>query len=620
MVCAFYILFWPDSDIEYPHSQVLLNRRYRNDIPGDQSLIRNFENTFKKLPNEQKTPFIESNGITYTYIRGNFDILLMAVSVRNINAMLTILFLNQFYGTLCHYLCSGSNGQKLDKDTVSDNSMLIFDLLDECMDFGVIQVTDYNLLKEYIKIEANLPKLKQGAEKYSSDSEDESETSKSKSKSKSHKHKDIKSTRNQANKSDVMSDDNSVINSSILRTYSLAINWRPKGIFYAKNEIYIDIIEHCEFHYDIQLEKVKKNEIHGSCAVKCYLSGMPNCKIGFNEKYISSVDNEDFIENEEEPIDMSGNQLVIKDEDDDAEDEQETLVGEEDQAKRKDRIPIRDIQFHQCIQLGSIYKDNLVTFTPPDDKFTLMTYNVEQHKQKRKGALIMIKPTYRILSQSKKLQILCVLTTKFKKRLHCRNLLVRIPINPNIFDITSLDEDGLKYKTEMGEVSYKIDSSELVWSIDNITGKKAVKMMAELSLNSVTQANLHNIQNLLNHRFEEQTQNEEDDDDNITKELDTFYGVNGQSSSLASKILKKITQNNTFNNIKITFNIPMLSYSGLKITYLRVDEEQMKYTCFPWVRYITEATDNQVDEQSGRNNASHCDYQFKLAPSCFTLI
>ena len=51
-----------------------------------------------------------------------------------------------------------------------------------------------------------------------------------------------------------------MINSSILRTYSLAINWRPKGIFYAKNEIFIDIIEDCEFVtiWELELSNVMK--------------------------------------------------------------------------------------------------------------------------------------------------------------------------------------------------------------------------------------------------------------------------------------------------------------------------------------------------------------------------
>ena len=42
---------------------------------------------------------------------------------------------------------------------IVDNFPLIYELLDECMDFGVIQLTDYNILKEYIKMEVNLGTL-----------------------------------------------------------------------------------------------------------------------------------------------------------------------------------------------------------------------------------------------------------------------------------------------------------------------------------------------------------------------------------------------------------------------------------------------------------------------------
>ena len=34
------------------------------------------------------------------------------------------------------------------------------------------------------------------------------------------------------------------------------------------------------------------------------------------------------------------------------------------QRRPKHKIPIRNIQFHQCIELSKIYKENLVTFIP----------------------------------------------------------------------------------------------------------------------------------------------------------------------------------------------------------------------------------------------------------------
>ena len=117
-----------------------------------------------------------------------------------------------------------------------------------------------------------------------------------------------------------------MINSSILRTYSLAINWRPKGIFYAKNEIFIDIIEDCEFVYDLGTGVIKCNEIYGTCVVKSYLSGMPVCRLGFNERNLSRIEDDQ----EEESLGIPENQLNLLKEDQNEDDDEEEGEGDQE--------------------------------------------------------------------------------------------------------------------------------------------------------------------------------------------------------------------------------------------------------------------------------------------------
>lgn len=653
MVSAIYILHWPENDLPFQYGELLLHRRYHSGLPSDGFIINTFNVTYKAFKPEQRVPFINSKGINFIYVRGGDDILIVAVTIRNVDAMQTIVFLNHFYGTLCHYLCQEDGGM-LSKDRITDNLHLIFDLIDECIDHGIVQVTDYNILKEYIKLEVNLPKIKFEENIYESDSDSDRPEAKTKSKK---REKKIKSTHNRAITTDQISEDASVINSSILRTYSLAINWRPKGIFYAKNEIYIDLTEECEFYYDLEAELIKVNEIKGTCFVKCYLSGMPLCKLGFNKRQISGIHEDADMETDDDNMstDRPGN-LIVEEFDDENDDEEEleskNSEKENTTAKKipiseslesvpsnksfelsdsllqshnpgsknssqkttkvasKPRIPIRNIQFHQCIELGALYKDNLVTFTPPDDKFVLMTYNVEQQKQKYKLPLIMIKPTYRIIKETRKLQVMCTLSTNFKRRLHCRDLIVRIPINPHIFNISYSKDDEIKYKAEMGDVNYKIDTSELCWTLDNITGKKSVRMMAELSLSESDGIEIETIQRTLNNKFHAQETREEIDDS--MHELDRFYGVNGETSSLAQQMQLQSKLKFNYHDVNISFTIPMLSYSGLKLNYLRVDEEKLKYTCFPWIRYQTES--------KIKSNEKVCDYRFKLGLNCFEII
>ncbi|ABN64755.2 clathrin adaptor [Scheffersomyces stipitis CBS 6054] len=651
MISSLCILHWPESD---SHSQVLVSRRYRNDIPNERSIVSSFEILYKKLRPEERVPFNYHRGINYVHIRGANDILLLVTATTNINAMSVVVFLNSFYGILHNYLCqqlSSSNNEdfkhlSLDRDSIIDNVNLIFELIDECLDFGLIQSTDYNILREYIKVNVNLPRFRaDGSDITSDESDSESNSkhdvksrarakSKSKSNSQTNHNSNIKSTSNHAITNDVIDHSSEFVNSSVLRTYSSAINWRQKGIFYSKNEIYIDIIEDCEFYYDLELGVIKRNEVFGTCAVKCYLSGMPVCRIGFNEKQISRIGNgdpDDASENETEVL--PSNQLKADDREEEEDDEEleskeKSPTAEPELAvqSKKSRIPIRNVQFHQCIELATIYKNNLVTFIPPDDKFILMTYHLEQQKQKKKLPLIMIEPTFRVLKSTNKLQVLCVVSTNFKKRIHCQNLMVRIPINPNIFEVDiGKDEDCLKYRAETGEVGYKVDSSELVWKIGAIDGREQARMMAELTLTSAEKVNTTYIQDVLLHRGpirEASAPSDDEDEDSAQAELDQFYGVHGQSSSSAKKLTKQWKIQNFDNDIKLKFSIPMLAYSGLRLNYLSVVEDQLKYSCFPWVRYATESDPHKKTGKGDNKDIAgqNCDYRFRIGISSFQII
>lgn len=593
MISALYILHSVDLHLEYQSSEILLHKVYHDDLYDTQKILADFDSEYKRQLPESRLPFINIKGLNYVYLRSENDLIFLVVTRANIDTMLTIFFLHSFLKLVKHYLCEKTKSKRdiaFDRDVILDNVYFIYELLDECMDIGIIQTTDYNILKEYIKIMPNIPRLR------SDDSDEEHiDTEEDHHKSKDKDLKNVKSTHNQAIKTDIIPVEDTFINSSILRASSSSINWRPKGIFYAKNEIFVDMVESCDFYYDLQKDHIIRNEVNGNLHVKCYLSGMPTCTIGFNETKISSIENDEVVPERE------GNQLNDVDEGDEGDDQ--AIV------KEKKHIPFRNIQFHQCVQLDSIYHNNLMRFIPPDDTFILMSYQVEQQKQKRKLPLIMIKPTYRIKKQERKLQILVILSTQFRRRLHAKNLHIRLPINPILFNVNM--EEDLKYKTELGSVSYQVDKSEIVWNIDNITGNNpSIKMMAELSIDE-SNLDMDDIQSSLQNKLDHHEEELEDWDENeeAKRELDQYYGVNGAQTSLIQEIQKKTRKIKQFNDIKITFNIPMLSYTGLRLNFLKVEEEEMKYTCFPWIRYTT------VLEPNPQTNI----YKFKLGSNCFQI-
>lgn len=61
------------------------------------------------------------------------------------------------------------------------------------------------------------------------------------------------------------------------------MTWRSEGILYKKNEVFLDVIEKLNMLVSHQ-GNVIKSEIAGFIRVRCFLSGMPELKLGINDK------------------------------------------------------------------------------------------------------------------------------------------------------------------------------------------------------------------------------------------------------------------------------------------------------------------------------------------------
>lgn len=586
MVSAIYILHWPDRETAYLRCELIMHRIYHNDVPDAATMVSQFTDLYRKLQPEDRRPCLYDHGVHYMYVWGENDVLIMGASRHNVNVMLAVTFLHQFHLILQHYFHKHSDhtAGKYDRDRIVDNFALVYELLDECMDFGMVQLTDYNILQEYIKMEINharsaghhvhldLSESDLDLELWLKQQRPSSKKKKGKKNKKSDKQ--VKSTHNHAEKADVVAEKaDSVINSSILRMQSLAVNWRPKGIFYLKNEIYIDIIEQSEFVFDLETGNVKTNEVRGVCRIRSYLSGMPQCKLGLNEKYISKVEYEkedEEEEEEEEEESRPGNMLAPE------------KSPELENHVRRLKVPINNVQFHQCIELGSIYKENLILFTPPDGEFQLLSYTVDQQRRKDKKPLLTVSPMFRVVKLDKKLQVMCTLSSAFKKRLHCRSVVVTIPVDPRIFMLD--DAASFRFRAELGDVRYSVDTSELVWAMEDLPGsKRTVRMMAELHLRNCNHIDASVFSSAWTPNVDVTDQSE----DSAETELDKFYGVHGATTSAFDTLQKHARDAFDSNDVRVTFELPATTYSGLRITYLSVEEGVLKYTCFPWVRYTT---------------------------------
>ena len=69
-----------------------------------------------------------------------------------------------------------------------------------------------------------------------------------------------------------------------------AVSWRPPGIKHRKNEIFLDVVESLDLLVS-STGTVLHSEILGAVKMRSYLSGMPELKLGLNDKVGSLVGN-----------------------------------------------------------------------------------------------------------------------------------------------------------------------------------------------------------------------------------------------------------------------------------------------------------------------------------------
>lgn len=92
------------------------------------------------------SPFLidEENEVAYTFMNHK-NIILVALSDQNEDCLLLLEFLSGFVELLKGYF------KEVEEESIKDNFVIIYELLDEVVDNGYIQGLDLNQLKDYIK-------------------------------------------------------------------------------------------------------------------------------------------------------------------------------------------------------------------------------------------------------------------------------------------------------------------------------------------------------------------------------------------------------------------------------------------------------------------------------------
>lgn len=200
---------------------VVIGRSYRDDV--DNRLAEEFKSNI--LSSEETLPVMHLDTASFVHMRHG-KLILVAVTRANANAFLILKYLHNLIEVLESYF------GVVDEESIRNNFVLIYELLDEMMDFGYPQNTDSDILKLVI--------TQKGIHS-------------------EHKGRDI----------------------SVAATG--VVNWRAEGLKYRKNELYIDVNEDVNLLMSAK-GTILRSDVAGKVTLTCRLSGMPECKFGLNDK------------------------------------------------------------------------------------------------------------------------------------------------------------------------------------------------------------------------------------------------------------------------------------------------------------------------------------------------
>lgn len=238
---------------------------------------------------------------------------------------------------------------------------------------------------------------------------------------------------------------NSAVDSSRITMQATgALSWRRSDIKYRKNEAFVDVIE------DVNLlmsatGTVLRADVNGQIIMRAYLSGMPECKFGLNDRLL--LDNH-------EAMRRGGKPMATR-----------AAAGS---------VTLEDCQFHQCVKLGRFDADRTISFVPPDGEFELMRYRATDNV----NLPFKVHPIVREIGTTK-VEYSIAIRANYGPKLFATNVVIRIPTPLNTAKITE--------RTSQGRAKYEPEHNNIVWKIARFSGQSEYVLTAEATLTSMTQ-------------------------------------------------------------------------------------------------------------------------------------
>ncbi len=364
--------------------EILIQKFYREDV--GKSAIDAFRSKIIVVK-KNATPIVEIENCSFMYTRQN-DVYIVGVAKRNVNVTLVFQFIYKLIEVFRAYF----NGS-FDEESIKEHFALVYELLDETIDHGWPQLTAVNLLTSFIAAGQINGSVREGS--------------------------------------------GAGLENTITGEITGQVDWRQPGKYkYRKNEVFIDAFEAVNLLLSSKGD-ILRSDVSGKIVMKTFLTGMPECKFGMNDKLV---------------LDR----------------EAKSKVG--GVVKKSTGIAIDDVQFHRCVKLGQFDTDRTISFIPPDGEFELMKYRIT----KSVNLPFFVVPVVTEFGRSR-VEYDIKIRGQFSSKLTATKVVVRIPTPPNCAKAQG-------FEGAYGKVKFLPQEGAIVWKIPKFNGDASYVLKGEVKL------------------------------------------------------------------------------------------------------------------------------------------
>ena len=316
----------------------------------------------------------------------------------------------------------------LTEESIRKNFILIYELLDEMMDYGYPQITSTESLKICVHNEASAVSISGVIPTTISSS------------ASSILFMNMKNLNINGSKTKPSGASNIPITLSGLAN-NVSSNYPMTK---KKNEIFVDIIEKLTVLFNSN-GYVVNSSIDGCIQMKSFLAGNPELRLALNEDLSIGRTNQ------------SGGCVILD-----------------------------DCNFHDCVSLDEFEQNKIIHFYPPDGEFAVMNYRISLGDFRNPFKIF---PSIEIIDNYR-MEFICTILADIPEGSHGINIIVRIPLPKCTVSAKTEKQNTQTTSTDPtgSNAEYSSQDKRMIWNIRKFPGQSELTLRVKITLDSTVTA------------------------------------------------------------------------------------------------------------------------------------